>query len=104
MRALLKALLLALALLAGVHALAQSTATATAATPIAVQDILPRAEEEQQRLESAKALLAAPAPDARLRAMLDAVAVPVQAKLRATPGVALRDLPIMRLESLARHW
>jgi potassium efflux system protein len=36
--------------------------------------------------------------------MLDAVAIPVQAKLRATPGVALRDLPIMRLESLARHW
>ena len=104
MRALLKVVLLALALLAGVHARAQSTATATAATPIAVQDILPRADQEQQRLESAKALLAAPAPDARLRATLDAVAVPVQAKLRATPGVALRDLPIMRLESLARHW
>ena len=36
--------------------------------------------------------------------MLDAVAVPVQGKLRATPGIALRDLPIMLLESLAHHW
>ena len=103
MRALLNVVLLALSLLASFHALAQST-TVTAATPIAVQDILPRAEEEQQRLESAKALLAAPAPDVRLRALLDDIAIPVNAKLRATPGVALRDLPIMRLESLARHW
>ena len=76
----------------------------SASAPIAVQDILPRADEQQQRLELAKALLAAPAPDQRLRIQLDAIGLPVQAKLRAMPGVALRDLPIMRLESLARHW
>ena len=98
---LLLSMALLLACLATGHAMAQAV---TAATPIAVQDILPRAEEEQQRLESAKALLAAPAPDVRLRALLDEIAIPVNAKLRTTPGVALRDLPIMRLESLARHW
>ena len=75
-----------------------------AAVLIAVQDILPRADEEQQRIELARALLAAPAPDARLHQQLGDIGAPVQAKLRATPGVALRDLPIMRLESLARHW
>lgn len=99
--AMLLALLLALPLRDAAAAEAQGV---TAAAPIAVQDILVRADEEQQRLESAKALLALPAPDQRLRAMLDAIAVPVQATLRATPGVALHDLPIMRLESLARHW
>ena len=98
---LLLSMALLLACLATGHAMAQAV---TAATPIAVQDILPRAKEEQQRLESAKGLLGAPAPDVRLRALLDDIAIPVNAKLRTTPGVALRDLPIMRLESLARHW
>ncbi len=81
-----------------------AAAPGSATAPIAVQDILARAEDEQQRLDLARQLLAAPQPVDRLRSQFDAIAAPVDAKLRTATGAALRDLPIMRLESLARHW
>lgn len=81
-----------------------AAAPGSATAPIAVQDILARADEEQQRLDLARQLLAAPQPVDRLRSQFDAIAAPVDTKLRTATGAALRDLPIMRLESLARHW
>ena len=72
--------------------------------PIAVQDILTRAREEQQQVEFARQLLAGPQPFERLRRALDEIAAPVEAKQLNASGAVLRGLPIMRLESLARHW
>ncbi len=74
------------------------------AAPIAVPDILARADEDQQRVDRAKQLLQAADPADRLGRALDDIARPVDAKLNNTAGGALRILPVMRLESLARHW
>ena len=82
---------------------AQSSAR-TAPAAIAVQDILKQADEDQQLVDFSRQLLAAPSPFNRLRGALDAIAEPVNAKLLTTQGAALRELPIMRLESLDRHW
>ena len=72
--------------------------------PIAVPDILARANEDQQRVDRVRRLLDAPNPAERLGHALDDIARPVDAKLDTTAGGALRTLPVMRLESLARHW
>jgi small-conductance mechanosensitive channel len=80
------------------------TTSPSAVGPIAVQDILTRASEEQQQVEFAKQLLAGPQPFERLRQSLDEIAGPVDAKQRNASGAVLRGLPIMQLESLARHW
>lgn len=80
------------------------TAASAAATPIAVPDILNRADEDQQRVDRAKRLLEAADPAERLARELDEIASPVDVKLNATGGGTLRSLPVMRLESLARHW
>lgn len=75
-----------------------------ATPPIAVQNILARADEDQQLINLARQLMAAPLPFERLQRGLDQIAKPVDAKLHTASGAALRELPIMRLESLARHW
>jgi small-conductance mechanosensitive channel len=80
------------------------TSSPAAVGPIAVQDILARASEEQQQVEFARQLLAGPQPFERLRQALDQIAGPVDAKQRNASGAVLRGLPIMQLESLARHW
>ncbi|SHN05944.1 Mechanosensitive ion channel [Duganella sacchari] len=72
--------------------------------PIAVQDILARASEDQQQLEFARQLLLGPQLSERLGRELDEIAAPVDAKQHNASGAVLRGLPIMRLESLARHW
>lgn len=76
----------------------------TAARPIAVPDILAREEEDLQRVDRAQRLLSAADPVDALRRALDGIAGPVDAKLRTTAGAGLRELPVMRLESLERHW
>ncbi len=81
-----------------------SAVAVPSAKPIAVADILARADEDQQRVDWARRVLAGPDPLLRLRGPLDGIAAPVEAKLRATSTGALRDLPVMRLESLERHW
>ena len=88
------------------HAAAPGSAPVAApvAGPIAVPDILARADEDQQRVDRAKQLLQAADPADRLGRALDDIARPVDAKLNNTAGGALRTLPVMRLESLARHW
>ena len=108
-----------LAALAAVVALALSVGPALAAdppvaappahasasiTPIAVRDILARADEDQQGVDRARRLLEAADPAERLGPALDDIARPVDAKLNTTAGGGLRTLPVMRLESLARHW
>lgn len=75
-----------------------------APSPVAVSDILARADEDQQRVDRARQLLQAPDPAERLGRALDAITRPVDAKLNTTAGGALRTLPVMRLESLSRHW
>ncbi|WP_249729374.1 mechanosensitive ion channel domain-containing protein [Acidovorax sp. CCYZU-2555] len=93
--------------LAGAMARAQAPGAGTPAAavqPIALQDILARADDDQQRVDRARRLLAAPDPLGPLQASLDAIAAPVDAKLHNVAGAALRELPVMRLESLARHW
>lgn len=77
---------------------------AVPAAPIAVPDILARADEDQQKVDRAKLLLQAADPADRLGRALDDIAGPVDAKLNNTAGDTLRSLPVMRLESLARHW
>jgi hypothetical protein len=73
-----------------------------ATPPIAVQDILARADEQLVNL--VRQLLAAPLPFERLQRRLDEIAKPVDARQHGASGAVLRELPIMRLESLARHW
>lgn len=83
---------------------AASAVSSTVIGPIAVTDILARADEDQQRVDSAKHLLKAEDPSERLGSELDDIARPVDAKLNAAAAGALRSLTVMRLESLARHW
>ncbi|RRS02923.1 mechanosensitive ion channel [Aquabacterium soli] len=83
---------------------AATIAASAAVAPIAVADILARADEDQQRVDLAKHLLAAPDPVDRLGTALDDIARPVDAKQRTAAAGTLRQLPVMRLESLARHW
>ncbi|MBS0455627.1 MAG: mechanosensitive ion channel [Proteobacteria bacterium] len=74
------------------------------ASPIAVPDILDQADEDQARVDRAKQLLQRPDPAEGLDRTLDSISRPVDAKLNGTSGEALRTLPVMRLESLSRHW
>lgn len=76
----------------------------TEVAAIALPDIVARAEEEQQFLDRTRQLLATSDPVAQLRGPLDDIARTVDAKLHITTGMSLRELPVMRLESLARHW
>jgi small-conductance mechanosensitive channel len=85
-------------------AAAAPVAVPAPAAPIAVPDILARADEDQQRVDRARQLLQAADPADRLGRALDDIARPVDAKLDNTAAGALRTLPVMRLESLARHW
>lgn len=72
--------------------------------PITIQNVLQRADQEQQRIEEARQLLGNVAARAAVRAALERIAAPVDAKRASTAGVTLRGLPVMRLESLARHY
>lgn len=76
----------------------------TNALPIALTDILERADEDQQRVDSVKRLLAAPDPVDYLGAQLDNIAFPVTAKQQTAHSVVFGELPAMRIQSLARHW
>ncbi len=105
-----RAALLSWALTAFVASWAQSvpaggaSASAALTAPVPVSDLLARADEDQQRVDRARQLLQAPDPSDRLGRSLDAIVRPVEAKLAQSAGGALHLLPIMRLESLARHW
>lgn len=91
---------------AATHAAAAVSAAdgATADKPVGILDVLARADDDQQRVDWARHLLSAPDPVGPLSATLDDIARPVNAKLNNSTALQLRDLSVMRLESLARHW
>lgn len=77
---------------------------AAGVAPIPVGAILARADEDQGLVDRARQLLAAPDPTPALARDLERIAAAVDGKQRAGGGVAMADLPVMRLESLGRHW
>jgi len=76
----------------------------TKASPIALTDILDRADEDQQRVDRIKRLLASPDPVDHLSSSLDNIARPAYAKQYTAHSVVFGERPVMRIESLARHW
>lgn len=114
-RAMVRALLCALILtplLACKDALAKgadppvavSSAAGQAVAPIPIRDIVMRVGEEQERLESTRQLVQRSGQIDAMGAALERIAAQVNAKLKASSTGALRGLPVMRLESLARHF
>ncbi|WP_289239188.1 mechanosensitive ion channel family protein [Pseudomonas sp. FEMGT703P] len=83
---------------------APAAPTGTTAAAIALNDILLRADDDQRLADRAKRRAASADPAAALGAQLDDIARPVDEKLRAFSVDELRQLPFVRLESLARHW
>lgn len=83
---------------------APAAPTATAAAAIALSDILLRADDDQRLADRAKRRAASADPAAALGVLLDEIARPVDEKLQTFSVDELRQLPFVRLESLARHW
>lgn len=117
MRAQAKALFGLIALLAGLLAPAfgQNTATAppqsappaapaTALPIIRVADIPLRADTDHRYAEGVIARVAGADPTDALAPRLEAIARSTDEKLHQFQPAQLRTLPIMRLESLDRHW
>lgn len=77
--------------------------TRASISPIPVQDLLFQADAEQRRVELARQLAANTAVTHRQARALDDIAAAVNARTSNIIGVQLRGLPVMRLESLARH-
>ncbi|MGE3861729.1 MAG: mechanosensitive ion channel domain-containing protein [Burkholderiaceae bacterium] len=87
-------------------AAAGSSAAAPAAerAPIAIANILARADDDHHLVEQALRLAAAPDPSRNLGQQLDDIAASADEKLGAFSAAELRRLPVIRLESLERHW
>ncbi len=103
----LAAVFLCTAALANADELSDSAPTPDAASkamPIALTNILDRADEDQQRVEWAKRLLSSQDPVEHLNDLLDDIARPIHIKQRTSHSVMFGELPVMRIESLARHW
>lgn len=75
-----------------------------AAPPIAVADIVTRADTDERFAEGVARRSAAPDPTAQLSPELDTIAASVDENLTTLGPQQLRQLPVMRLESLVRHW
>ncbi|CEM58447.1 mechanosensitive ion channel domain-containing protein [Xanthomonas campestris pv. campestris] len=100
-------------LLFGMPAWAQtSTPSPAAATPpadvatraIETEILIARADTDERLAMSAIARAGAPDPSLPLAASLELIACSVDARLHQFSPAQLRLLPIMRLESLDRHW
>lgn len=108
----LLALGLALALVAPLRAQAAQTDTGTNAgsdTPrkpavIAVADIPSRADTDERFAEGVTLRVESSDPMLQLSPQLEAIAKSVDRKLHELKPAELRTLPVMRLESLERHW
>ncbi|MGY4827054.1 mechanosensitive ion channel family protein [Sphaerotilaceae bacterium SBD11-9] len=83
---------------------AAPAASSRESAPIVVSDILRRADEDRRVVERANRKAHGADPSERLAARLDEIARPVDKKLLAFQPDDLRRLPVMRLESLDRHW
>lgn len=82
-------------------------ATVTApvtAQPLALEEILARADEDQELLSQVGRLLAGPDPVTAMSPTLDAITRSVDSQARLASVGDLRGVPVMRLESLARQW
>ena len=77
--------------------------TGASVPAIPVQDLLFQADAEQRRVELARQLAANTEVTRGQARALDAIAAAVDARTNNIMGVQLRGLPVMRLESLARH-
>jgi potassium-dependent mechanosensitive channel len=77
---------------------------ASGAQLVQLPNLLARTDEDQQRVDDVKQLLSAPDPVDHLSRSLADIARTVDDELGVTAGGTLRNLPVMRLESLARHW
>ena len=105
------ALLLA-CLLVAAPVLAQDTAAPSAAaveapagpSAIPVSEIPTRAEDDERFALSAIARSRLPDPGARLAPRLDDIDASIDARSRLLGVDALKTLPVLRLESLERHW
>ncbi|HET7794698.1 MAG TPA: mechanosensitive ion channel domain-containing protein [Rhizobacter sp.] len=85
-------------------ALPAAPAASRESAPIVASDILNRADEDRRVVERANRKARGRDPGERLAARLDEIARPVDQKLRTFQADELRRLPVMRLESLDRHW
>jgi small-conductance mechanosensitive channel len=85
----------------GASAQAQPQATPA---PVPTADILVQADQDQRLVERVNRRLATPSPAERLLRELDEIRRPVEQKLKALQSDQLRALPVLRLESLERHW
>ena len=99
------ALLLGLPAQASTQAASAPPAPAQAPPPvIQIADIPLRADTDMRYAEGVLQRAAAPDPGNALTPALDAIAQSVDEKLYEFQPAQLRTLPIMRVESLERHW
>lgn len=75
-----------------------------AAQPLALSEILARADEDQELLDHVGRLLAGPDPVDDLALTLDGLSRSVDSEVRIVSAGGLGRVPVMRLESLARQW
>lgn len=71
---------------------------------IAVADILSRADIDERFAERVTRQVAAPDPTLGLSRRLDVISASVDEKMLVMDPAQLQQLPVMRLESLVRHW
>lgn len=83
---------------------AQETAKPAAVAPIPVSVILSRADTDERYAEKVTVDAEGPDPTARLLPELDAITASIDSKQRELAIDSLQQLPVSRLESLARHW
>src|SRR5262245_29879153 len=80
------------------------TTTQHEPSPIAVAAILARADTDERFAEGVSRRKEAPDPIDRLSPQLETLSRSVDEMLAVQKPEKLRQLPVMRLESLARHW
>jgi small-conductance mechanosensitive channel len=81
-----------------------TVAAPATAQPLALPEILARADEDQALLDQVSRLLAGPDPVGALSPTLDAITRSVDGQAHLAFAGDLRGVPVMRLESLARQW
>lgn len=86
------------------NSLAALPESGTERAAIPVEDILFRFSDEQQRVAQARQLLTQTGKLQALQSALSEIAASVDAKRDTGSRSALHGLPVMRLESLARHY
>jgi hypothetical protein len=101
-RAIAGGLLVLAGLVGAVPAHAQVAASSPASPGIA--ELVSQADDDLRLIEGARRRAKAADPAERLARQLAGIADPVDFKLHAFDAEQLRKLPVMRQESLERHW